>query len=220
MIPIRDENPTETFPVVTIGLIVVNALVFIWELGFGIQKAAFIYGSIPLELFYNVELTPHHPMPPYLNLFTSMFLHGGFLHIVGNMLYLWIFGNNVEDVLGHVRFLIFYLLCGLIAGYVHAFFHQTSRIPMIGASGAISGVLGAYLVRFPFARIETLVFFFFYVFVVPIPAFFYIIFWFLLQVMNGLLSYGLGGAGGVAWFAHIGGFLAGIVLYFLFPKRT
>ncbi len=218
MIPIRDENPTETFPFVTIGLIVANVLVFIWELGVGINRAAFIYGSIPIELFYNVELTPHHPVPPSISLITSMFLHGGFLHIIGNMLYLWIFGNNVEDVLGHIRFLIFYILCGIIAAYSHAYLHPTSKIPMIGASGAISGILGAYLIRFPFARVDTLVFLFFTVAIVPVPAFFYIIFWFFMQLINGFTFFGI--PSGIAWFAHIGGFVGGIILYFLFPKRA
>ncbi len=220
MIPLRDDIPTETTPFVTVGLIVTNILVFIWELGFGIHRASFYYGFIPVEFFYRVELTPSHPMAPKITILTSMFLHGGFLHLLGNMLYLWIFGNNVEDTLGHIRFLIFYLACGVSAALCHGMLQPSSRLPMIGASGAISGVLAAYLMRFPYARVETLVFLFFFVTIIPIPAFFYIIFWFLVQLLNGLFSLGIGITGGIAWFAHVGGFISGAVLYKLFPKRA
>ncbi len=220
MIPLRDNIPTETYPFVTIFLIVTNILVFMWELGFGLNRAAFIYGFIPVEFFYRVELTPAHAISPSISILTSMFIHGGFLHIIGNMLFLWIFGNNVEDTLGHLRFLVFYLACGVAAALCHGILDPSSRLPMVGASGAISGVLAAYLMRYPYARIDTLIFFFFFVTVIPIPAFFYIVFWFVVQLLNGLFSYGLGVVGGVAWFAHVGGFLAGVILYKLFPKRA
>ena len=238
MIPLKDENPTEIFPYLTIGLIVVNVLVFFFVgpivgskikllvmyhgrplLVKGSHALAFVYGLIPYELFHGVELTPKYHVPVMVTLFTCMFLHGGILHLGGNMLYLWIFGNNVEDELGHVPFIVFYLLCGLIASLVHATLTPSSKIPMIGASGAISGVLGAYAIRFPWARIKTLIFLFFFVTVVEIPALFFLGFWFLFQFIQGTAALGAGVSSGVAWFAHVGGFVAGMVLFRFFPKR-
>ena len=238
MIPLKDENPTETFPYITVALIVVNVLVFFivgpvvgskikllvmyhgrLVLVKGSQALAFVYGLIPYELFHRVELTPGYHVPVLVTLFTCMFLHGGLLHLGGNMLYLWIFGNNVEDELGHVPFLVFYLVCGVIASLTHAILSPGSRIPMIGASGAISGVLGAYALRFPWARIKTLIFLFFFITVVDIPAIFFLGFWFLFQFMEATASLGVNVSGGVAWFAHVGGFLAGILLFRFFPKR-
>ena len=149
-----------------------------------------------------------------------MFLHGGLLHIGGNMLYLWIFGNNIEDKLGHFRFLIFYLVSGIIASYAHAISSPSSNIPMIGASGAVSGVLGAYILLFPHARVHTLIFFGFFIQIVKIPALIVIGFWAIIQVINGILSQGLLPQGGVAWFAHIGGFLTGLLTIKIWlPKR-
>ncbi len=238
MIPLKDENPTETFPFVTIALIVVNCLVFFFVgpmvgskiklmvlyhgqtvLLKGSQAVAFVYGLIPYELFHGVELTPHYHVPVLVNLFTCMFLHGGLLHLGGNMLYLWIFGNNIEDELGHFRFLIFYLLCGLIASLTHAALSPYSKVPMIGASGAISGVLGAYAIRFPWARVKTLIFLFFFITVIDIPAIYFLGFWFLFQFLEATSSLGINRAGGVAWFAHVGGFIAGMILFRFFPKR-
>ena len=238
MIPLKDENPTETFPFVTIALIVVNCLVF-FIVGpmvgskirlmvlyhgqtvviKGSQALAFVYGLIPYELFHGVELTPHYHVPVWVNLFTCMFLHGGLFHLGGNMLYLWIFGNNIEDELGHFRFLVFYLLCGLIASLTHAALSPYSRVPMIGASGAISGVLGAYALRFPWARVKTLIFLFFFITVIDIPAIYFLGFWFFFQFLEATSSLGINRAGGVAWFAHVGGFVAGMVLFRFFPKR-
>jgi membrane associated rhomboid family serine protease len=149
-----------------------------------------------------------------------MFLHGGFFHLAGNMLYLWIFGNNVEDVLGHIRFLFFYIFSGIIAAYSHAITEAHSLIPMIGASGAVSGVLGAYMLLFPHARVHTLIFLGFFIQVVRIPAVIVIGFWFVIQIINGILSKGMLNQGGVAWFAHIGGFLFGLFTIKLWmPKR-
>lgn len=238
MIPIKDENPTETFPYLTVALIVINALVFFLIgpiagskiklmillhgkplLMKGSQALPFVYGAIPYELFHGVELTPKYPVPVSLTLLSCMFLHGGLFHLAGNMLYLWIFGNNVEDKLGHFRFLIFYMVCGLIATLAHAITDPSSRVPMIGASGAISGVLGAYVIRFPWARVKTLIFFFFFISIVEIPAVIFLGFWFLIQFLNGTAALGMGNPGGVAWFAHIGGFVIGIVLFKSFPKR-
>ncbi len=238
MIPLKDENPTEAFPYVTIGLIVINALVFfvvgpmlgskIELLVFyhgtpvlmkGSHAMAFVYGAIPYELLHGVELTPKYPFPIPLTLLTCMFLHGGIFHLAGNMLFLWIFGNNVEDELGHGRFLLFYLLCGVIATFAHALTAPSSRVPMIGASGAISGALGAYMIRYPWAKIKTLIFLFFFITIIDVPAFVFIGFWFIIQFINGTAALGMGNPGGVAWFAHIGGFMAGILLFRLFPKR-
>ncbi|MBI4688349.1 MAG: rhomboid family intramembrane serine protease [Nitrospirae bacterium] len=217
MIPFKDDNPTRIFPFVTIGLIVINALVFIYQMSSpkGYAETVFAYGAVPQYLltFKNVQ-----PIPPALTVFTSMFMHGGFLHIAGNMLYLWIFGNNIEDKLGHLRFLIFYILSGIIAAFSHAFTDPSSTIPMVGASGAVSGVLGAYILLFPHARIYTLIFFGFFVRVVALPAIFVIGLWIVIQFVNGALSKGLPGQGGVAWFAHIGGFVFGLLMIKIFLR--
>jgi len=214
MIPLKDDNPVSIFPFVTIGLIAVNAAVLVLQFisPLGPQRVAFAYGAIPSVLLTFSSAQPIHPV---LTVFTSMFMHGGLLHLATNMLYLWIFGNNIEDKLGHVRFIIFYLLCGVAASYGHAITDPSSRIPMIGASGAVAGVLGAYLYLFPRARIHTLIFFGFFVQVVKLPAIFVIGLWILFQFLNGLISKGFAGQGGVAWFAHIGGFIAGLVLIML-----
>ena len=218
MIPFKDDNPTQTFPFVTIGLIVINCIVFIWELSSpaGIQKIAYFYGAIPHSL---ISFESVQPVPVAASIFTSMFLHGGFFHLAGNMLYLWIFGNNIEDSVGHFKFFIFYLLSGIIAAYSHALTDAHSTIPMIGASGAVSGILGAYILLFPHARVSTLLFFGFFWQIVRIPAVFVIGFWIVIQVINGLLSKGMLNQGGVAWFAHIGGFLAGLITIKLWLPR-
>ncbi|MBM4128963.1 MAG: rhomboid family intramembrane serine protease, partial [Nitrospira sp.] len=158
---------------------------------------------------------------PVLTIFSAMFMHGGILHLAGNMLYLWIFGNNIEDKLGHVRFLVFYIFCGIVSAYAHAITEPHSLIPMIGASGAISGILGAYLLLFPRAGVYTLIFLGFFIQIVKIPAFVVIGFWAIIQFINGLLSTGLIKEGGVAWFAHIGGFLTGLLTIKLWlPKKA
>lgn len=218
MIPFKDDNPTQTFPFVTIGLIAINCLVFIWELASSVDiaRVAYFYGAIPYNL---ISFETSQPIHPAITLFTSMFLHGGFFHIAGNMLYLWIFGNNIEDSLGHFRFLVFYLFSGIIAAYSHAITESQSMIPMIGASGAVSGILGAYLLLFPHARVHTLLILGFFVQIVRIPAIFVIGFWIIIQLINGILSAGLLNQGGVAWFAHIGGFLAGILTIKLWLPR-
>ena len=156
-------------------------------------------------------------LPVAATVITSMFLHGGLLHVAGNMLYLWIFGNNVEDAMGRMRFVLFYLLCGFIAAYTHAFLVRTSATPMIGASGAISGVLGAYMLLYPRARVVTLVMLGFYLRTVEVPAVVVLGFWFAFQFLNAVLLSGTGG--GVAWYAHIGGFAAGVVLIGLFKRK-
>ena len=220
MIPIRDLNPTERFPVVTVLLIVVNTVVFIYGLLLGQQSEALFVTSfalVPARLF-SPDGVPAGALPAGLTVFTSMFLHGGFLHIAGNMLYLWIFGNNVEDAMGRVRFIIFYLLSGVVAAFSHALPNAASPVPMIGASGAVSGVLGAYLLLYPGARVLTLMVFGLFVRTVEIPAMFILGFWFAFQFLSVLASPGSGG--GVAWYAHIGGFAGGMVLIGFFKRKN
>jgi membrane associated rhomboid family serine protease len=219
LIPLRDINPTERFPIVTLILVILNIVVFVYELALGsLGSEIFVntYALVPANLFATVPRTPHS-IPAFATLFTSMFLHGGFLHIAGNMLYLWIFGNNVEDAMGRIRFVIFYLLCGVFAAYAHALANRDSLIPMLGASGAISGVLGAYLILYPRARVVTLVFFGFYIRTMEIYAMVVLGFWFVLQFLNALMT--SGSRGGVAWYAHVAGFLAGILLIGLFKRK-
>jgi membrane associated rhomboid family serine protease len=217
MIPLKDVNPTERFPVFTVSIIIICTLIFIREISMPqIQLEQFVrdYGLVPSVLFNeNIPL-----LYRLSRIFTSMFLHGSFAHLIGNMLYLWIFGNNIEDRLGHLRFLIFYLLCGIAAGLAQASAFPDSSTPMIGASGAIAGVLGGYLIMFPGARIITLVIIFYYITLQEIPAFIVIGIWFLLQFMSSLGSLA-GIQTGVAYIAHVGGFIAGLVLIMLFPKR-
>ena len=221
MIPFKDDNPTSIFPFVTIGIIAINILVYIWEImsPAGEQFIVYKYGAIPLGLL-SFERAQPLQLHPALTIFSSMFLHGGLLHIGGNMLYLWIFGNNIEDMLGHFRFFMFYLISGIVAAYSHAIMASSSAVPMIGASGAVAGVLGAYLLLFPRARVHTLIFLGFFVKVVKIPALIVIGFWAIIQVVNGLLTQGIAAQGGVAWFAHVGGFLLGLLTIKLWlPKR-
>ncbi len=207
-LPLRDENPTRRFPAVTILIIVANILIFLIQAFSprGLEYYILRMGVIPYEITH-FQALPHLPriFPP-LTLLSSMFLHGSLFHLFGNMLFLWIFGNNVEDFLGSLRFIPFYLFSGLAASLTQIAFHPNSQVPMIGASGAVAGVLGAYFILYPGARVLTLVFLFVFVRIIPIPAFYVLGFWFLAQVLN------IGLGGGVAWFAHIGGFLAGVVL--------
>ncbi len=220
MIPLRDINPTERFAVITFSLILLNVAVFIFELTLGNRASELFMESfalVPARLFASPR-PAGAVIPVEATLVTSMFLHGGFLHIGGNMLYLWIFGNNIEDATGRVRFIFFYLICGILAAYAHAYMNFTSLTPMIGASGAISGVLGAYLLLYPRARVITLVFFGFYVRTVQVPAMYVLGFWFALQFLSAMVSGG--SAGGVAWYAHVAGFIAGMLLIGPFKRKT
>ncbi|MCE5195191.1 MAG: rhomboid family intramembrane serine protease [Nitrospiraceae bacterium] len=221
MIPFKDDNPIKTFPFITIGIIALNIIVFIWELTSPIGEKTIVasYGALPSSI---LSMQGNQPVSPALTVFSSMFMHGGILHIAGNMLYLWIFGNNIEDKLGHFRFIAFYLLGGIVAAYSHAITNPSSNIPMIGASGAIAGVLGAYIVLFPHARVHTLIFFGFFIDIVRIPALIVISFWAIIQFISGALSQGLAAHAGVAWFAHIGGFLFGLltIKLWLFNRRS
>jgi rhomboid family protein len=206
-IPLRDENPTSRLPVVTVLLIAANVAVFVLQAAVprGLELAAVRFGAVPYDIVHFRSLSDPAVFPPLLTLLTSMFLHGSLFHLLGNMLYLWIFGNNIEDRLGPVRFVLFYLVCGVAAALTHILAQPGSRVPMIGASGAIAGVLGAYWALFPRARVKTFVFLIFYIDVILVPAGVVLGLWFVVQILN------VGIGGGVAWFAHIGGFLAGIL---------
>ena len=218
MLPFKDNIPTERFPVITVLIIAINAAVFLYELTLGAagQLDAFFsqYGMTPYEITHGTSLA-YRGFPVYMTLITSMFVHAGWLHIGGNMLYLWIFGNNVEDSMGRARFVIFYLLCGLIAGFAQIAIDPSSQVPNIGASGAIAGILGAYLLLFPRAKVTTLIFLIVFITVVQLPAVVVLIFWFLLQVVSGLAGLGTTGDN-VAYFAHIGGFIGGLAMIKLF----
>jgi membrane associated rhomboid family serine protease len=221
MIPLYDDNPTVRTPYVTIGLIAACVLVFLWQVSLGAregQYAVYSFGFIPAVFFDEASLPAELALiPSGLTLVSSMFLHGDLMHIAGNMLYLWIFGNNIEDVCGHGRFIVFYLLCGVAAALAQAVPDPASEIPMIGASGAISGVLGAYLVLFPHARVYVLVPFGF-MFVHDLKAGWLLVVWFVFQLVSGALSDSSGG--GVAFWAHAGGFVAGMALIWLFRDRS
>jgi membrane associated rhomboid family serine protease len=227
VIPIRDTVPNRSAPVVTWSLIAVNALVFLYQLTMSpeeLENFFYLFGVVPAP-FTHPEWAQWvgFPADDYWPFLTSMFLHGGWLHIIGNMWSLWIFGDNVEDVMGRWRFVAFYLLTGLAAGVTHWFTNADSVVPTVGASGAIAGVLGAYLVLFPRSRIITVLPILFLPFFFELPAVVYLLFWFLSQVLSGTLS-GLSSddVGGVAWWAHVGGFAAGVLLHrlFLLPKRN
>lgn len=211
MIPLRDTQPSYSVPLVTMALIALNAVAFLYELSLDPYELNFFlahYGAIPARL-------------QGMDVLTSIFLHGGWMHLIGNMWFLWIYGDNVEDILGHAQYLVFYLLCGLAATMVHVLFNADSRVPTIGASGAIAGVMGAYVVKFPHSRITTLVPVFVFLTTVEIPAYFILLYWFVIQFFSGVGSVGHShlSQGGVAWFAHVGGFLAGVALILVLRTR-
>jgi membrane associated rhomboid family serine protease len=222
VIPLGDSVPIRSWPVVTWGLIGINVWVFFHELALGSDLEAFIqvWGFVPARYFLLAATAPGEWADRYVPLFSSMFLHGGWAHLIGNMIYLWIFGDNVEDRLGHLRYLVFYLLSGVAAALAQAYLFPDSTIPTVGASGAISGVLGAFLVLFPTARVFTLVPLLLFFPVVELPAVLYLGFWFLMQLMSGTVSLTVvSDAGGVAWWAHVGGFVVGLVVAPLLRRR-
>jgi membrane associated rhomboid family serine protease len=230
--PLKDDIPTRSWPLMTVTLIILNAAGFLYQFslqgaGPGGAKAAHAFvvefGLIPCRLTGACSGAPDAPSA-LITVFTSMFLHGGLLHILGNMLYLWIFGNSVEDTLGHGRFVAFYLVAGAVAALAQTMVNTRSHVPMIGASGAVSGVLGAYLLLFPHARVLCLIMLGFFVRLIHVPAVIVLGFWIVVQFISGYVAVALGGGGGrvgsgVAWFAHIGGFLAGMALLFAFRPR-
>jgi len=223
MFPLRDDIPSRKFPIVNSGLIVVNVLCFLYtvRLGTGLEPFVFHFGFIPAR-YFEAQQTAFLDFSRFVPVFSSMFLHGGWLHLIGNMWVLYIFGDNVEDCMGHLRYFFFYLLCGTAAVSMQAVVEPLSRMPMIGASGAISGVLGAYLFTFPRAKILTLLPLFILFYLVEIPAFIYLILWFALQFLQGtfhMLRAGSIADGGIAWWAHVGGFGAGALLIPFFRSR-
>jgi membrane associated rhomboid family serine protease len=212
MIPLRSSEPHYSRPTATLVIIAANVAVFLYELSLGMSSYSlnrFImhYGIVPDQLHYS-------------SILTSMFIHGGFLHIAGNMWFLWVFGRGVEDLLGHVKFLFLYFVCGFAAAFLYILVNSTSTAPTIGASGAIAGVMGAYLIKFPRAHIVTLVFIIVFITTVDIPAAFLLLYWFAIQFFSGVGSVGYSASdGGVAWFAHVGGFVAGMLLVWLIPTQ-
>jgi rhomboid family protein len=217
MIPIKDDNPTRTFSFVNYALIAANIIIFFYQVTLPPHAAkAFLlqYATIPQRIPAALAGYLGFKMAFY-PVFTSMFLHGGLLHLLGNMLFLYVFGDNVEDAFGHVGYLIFYLFCGIGSGLIHVLFNLNSSLPAIGASGAISGVMGAYAVLYPRARVLML----FFVFLIPVPAVLVLGYWFVLQFLEGMGELGAVASGGVAWWAHIGGFLIGVVVALVVKKR-
>jgi membrane associated rhomboid family serine protease len=221
MIPLRDDNPSSSRPIVAVSFIVICVVVFLWQFSLGTaggQRAIYALGLIPAVLFGAERLPPELQLvPPAATVLTSMFMHGGWMHLLGNMLYLWIFGDNVEDSMGHGRFLVFYVLCGVAAALAQAMPEPGSIVPMVGASGAISGVLGAYLLLHPHARVLVAIPFGFILHTTRLPAGIVLALWFVLQLVSSAMAQG---EGGVAFRAHIGGFIAGMVLVGLFKKRN
>ncbi len=224
MIPLRDDAPRWSYPGVTLVLILINCAVFLYESALLAQSARlgemFIntYGAIPARVLaaVNGEYPLIEGVAP---IFTSIFLHGGWLHLIGNMWFLWVFGDNVEDELGHFPYLVFYIACGVIASLAHIFSGPDSAVPVVGASGAIVGVMGAYLIRFPMARIVTLIPLFLFFTTVEIPAFVMLFYWLGIQLLSGTMTLGEASTGGVAWWAHVGGFAAGALLIWSRPRR-
>lgn len=205
LFPYKDDNPRILVPYVTYVIISINVLIFVFQLNMGMVSSA-----AEIEFIYRFGFIPANFS--IITVFTSMFLHGGISHIMGNMWFLWVFGDNVEGVLGHVKFAVFYIICGLAATMSQLFVDPSSTIPMVGASGAIAGVLGMYMIRFPHARVHVFAFIIIFFTTFRVPAMFVLGFWFFNQLTNGLGSLGFDTTGGVAWFAHIGGFISGVML--------
>ncbi|MCB0833444.1 MAG: rhomboid family intramembrane serine protease [Bacteroidetes bacterium] len=221
MIPLRDTVPSYSYPVVTVTIIVLNAFVWIFELLLGPDLAVFIahFGIVPAKYFWLADNQPFAVVDRFLPFLTSMFLHGGWMHVIFNMWYLWIFGDNIEDRLGHARFVLFYLAAGIGAGIFHLLINSDSAVPTIGASGAIAGVMGAYFVLFPHSRVLTFIPIFFFFQIVEIPAVFFLGFWIFIQFFQGGVSLLSANSGGVAWWAHFGGFAIGALIALFFRKR-
>ena len=222
MIPLKDDNPTYSTPIITYFIIGICVIVFLLEISSSNYKSGAIFyswGVIPASLIHNLQLPDEvYRVPPIITLFTSMFMHGGFMHLIGNMLYMWIFADNIEDGLGKTKFIIFYLLSGIAAALTQVYMNTESTIPMVGASGAIGGVLGAYIVNYPKAKVLVLIPLGFFSQIVRVPAIFVLGIWFLLQFVSSALSGSSGG--GVAYGAHIGGFVFGAIAILFFNRRS
>jgi len=222
MIPLRDTIPSRTLPITNVFIIALNTIAFVSELLLapqGQERLIFFLGIVPARYMGGQGLFEHTVAGDYLPFLTGMFLHGGWLHFLGNMWFLWLFGDNVEDRIGHFRYFLFYILCGILSSLVHILVNAGSLIPTIGASGAIAGVMGAYFVMYPQARIVTLIPIFFFIEIIQIPAFIFLGIWFFMQLQSGALALaGTGQSGGIAFWAHIGGFIAGILLLVIFLK--
>lgn len=222
MIPIRDTIPSRTFPFINISLIIINSVIFLYEVSLGEQMGSFLdtFGMRPAKFIWLVNNDPLNISAIVSPFFSSIFIHGGWFHVIGNMWYLWIFGDNVEDRMGHVRYLFFYLICGIGAGLTHLYFNPSSELPTVGASGAIAGIMGAYLMLYPMGKVLTLIPVFFFITFFKVRAIFFLGFWIILQFIQGTLSHTFQqNAGGVAWWAHFGGFVIGAILIFIFKKR-
>ncbi len=222
MFPLRDTIPSNKFPFITISIIIINLVIFFYEVSLGQNLEIFIqnFGVIPAKFTTFWKEDPTQIAGLVITPFSSIFLHGGWMHVISNMWYLWIFGDNIEDRTGHFRFFIFYIICGLIANATHIVTNVGSNIPTIGASGAVAGVMGAYFLLFPRSKITTLFFLVIFIQIVRIPALFFLGFWIVLQIISGTLSMGLDSqTGGVAWWAHIGGFFSGLLLILFFKKH-
>jgi membrane associated rhomboid family serine protease len=211
MIPLRDSQPSHSVPLVTIVLIILNSMIFLYEVSlddYSLNHFVALYGMVPRDLAIS-------------SMVTSMFLHGGWMHLIGNMWFLWVFGDNIEDLLGRARFLVFYLASGIAAALVHLMFNWDSAVPTVGASGAIAGVMGAYMIRYPHSRIVTLIPILIVFTTAEVPAWLMLVYWFVIQLFSGVGDLATAGPqhGGVAWFAHVGGFVAGIVLVQLLARR-
>jgi membrane associated rhomboid family serine protease len=222
MIPIRDTIPSSAFPIVTVLIIVLNSILFIFQWAWGSHIHGFVehFGIVPAKYFWLADTHPSDYGDRFIPFFSSMFLHGGWMHVIGNMWYLWIFGDNVEDRFGRIGFIGFYLLCGLTAGLTHVYLSPDSAIPTIGASGAIAGVMGAYMVLYPASRVVTMIPLMVFFPIVEIPAVFFLGFWFLMQFFQGTVSsVAAQNVGGVAWWAHFGGFAVGALIAVFFRRR-
>jgi membrane associated rhomboid family serine protease len=233
VIPYKDENPTELTPVVTVGIIVLNVLAWLFVQGAGspepLARSVCQLGLIPGAVLRTVPAGTAVPLgdhlscvitatPNWLTVLTSMFMHGGWLHLIGNMWFLWVFGNNIEDSMGHARFVVFYLLCGVAAAATQVLVEPRAAVPMVGASGAISGVMGAYILLYPRVRVHTLVTLGFFLTTVTLPAYVMLGYWFVLQLLLGAATATSRAQGGVAVWAHVGGFVTGLLLIKLFAK--
>lgn len=219
MIPLKDENPSRTIPFVNYLIILANIAAFVYQHVYRASETQTLFytlGFIPYELFHFRDIGPKDIVPIPITILTAMFLHAGWFHLLSNMLYLWIFGDNIEDRLGHRRYLFFYLFCGTVATLVHGVLHMNSNVPTVGASGAIAGVIGAYMFLFPRARVRVLFIFFFIFRILYVPAVILLGFWFLIQILESINTQS---SVGVAWFAHIGGFLAGCFLGLSLRKK-